>query len=82
MVPWKSWVSKNFGPISESRKRFCRVSESRFHLVRLGLGISDCFRGGVGFFRSAHYVHTPHLIKSASENHAHYVYDALFRLVT
>ena len=53
MVPRKTWVSENFGPISKSRKRFLRVSKSRFLVffcasesrifLPTGLGFSDFF---------------------------------------
>ena len=32
MVPRKTWVSENFGPISKSRQRFLRVSKSCFRV--------------------------------------------------
>ena len=53
MVPRKTWVLENFGPISKSRKRFLRVSKSRFRVffcasesrifLPTGLGVSDFF---------------------------------------
>ena len=33
MVPQKTLVSQNFGPISKSRKRFWCVSKSRFRVI-------------------------------------------------
>ena len=33
MVPRKTWVSKNFGPMSKSGKRFLWVSKSRFRVI-------------------------------------------------
>ena len=33
MVPRKTWVSENFGPMSKSRKRFLWVSKSRFRAI-------------------------------------------------
>ena len=33
MVPRKTWVSENFGPMSKSGKRFLWVSKSRFRAI-------------------------------------------------
>ena len=63
IVPRKTWVSENFGPISKSRKRFLRVSKSRFRVFFLRLGVSNFFSfcvfvwfSEVEFFRVQGYI--------------------------
>ena len=74
MVPRKSWVLENFSSISESRRRFYRVSEARLFLVwfrnrlSLGLGFSN---KGLGFYHSSPRIMNAHLNPHESQTTDH-----------
>ena len=50
MVPWKSWVSENFGLISESRQRFLPSLGISFSSRSVGSRNLGFLRGGLEFF--------------------------------